>query len=66
MLLTHGAVANAVFWDLVAPAFRDEYHVVAVTARGRGKSDYSPDGKYDTEDYVQDFPELTVKLGITN
>ena len=34
------------------------------TARGRGKSDYSPDGKYDTEDYVQDFRDLTVQVGL--
>ena len=64
MFLAHGAVANAIYWDLVAPAFRDKYHIVAVTARGRGKSDYAPDGKYDTEDYVQDFRELTVALGL--
>ncbi len=64
MFLTHGAVANAAYWDLVAPAFREQYHVVAVTARGRGKSDYSPDGLYDTEDYLQDFRELTVGLGM--
>ena len=64
MLLTHGAVANAAYWDLVAPAFRDRYHVVAVTARGRGKSDFALDGRYDTEDYVQDFRELTVVLGM--
>ena len=35
MFLAHGAVANAVYWDLVAPAFHDKYHIVAVTARGR-------------------------------
>jgi pimeloyl-ACP methyl ester carboxylesterase len=64
MFLAHGAVANAIYWDLVAPAFRDKYHIVAVTARGRGKSDYAPDCKYDTEDYVQDFRELTVALGL--
>ena len=64
MLLTHGTVANAAFWDLVAPAFRDRYHVVAVTARGRGKSDYALDGRYGTEDYLQDFRALTVALGM--
>ena len=64
MFLAHGAVANAVYWDLVAPAFRDRYHIVAVTARGRSKSDYAPDGKYDTDDYVQDFREFTVALGL--
>ena len=64
MFLAHGAVANAVYWDLVAPAFHDKYHIVAVTARGRSKSDYAPDGKYGTEEYVQDFRELTVGLGL--
>ena len=64
MFLAHGSVANAFYWDLVAPAFRDKYHVVAVTARGRAKSDYATDGSYDTEDYVQDFRELTLALGL--
>ena len=64
LFLAHGAVANAVYWDLVAPAFHDQYHIVAVTARGRSKSDYAPDGKYGTEDYVQDFRELTLGLGL--
>ena len=64
MFLAHGSVANAFYWDLVAPAFRDKYHVVAVTARGRAKSDYATDGSYDTEDYVQDFRELTLALGM--
>ena len=64
MFLAHGSVANAFYWDLVAPAFRDKYHVVAVTARGRAKSDYATDGSYNTEDYVQDFRELTLTLGL--
>jgi pimeloyl-ACP methyl ester carboxylesterase len=64
MFLAHGAVANAIYWDLVAPAFQADYHIVAVTARGRAKSDYSPTGSYETEDYVQDFRELTMALGM--
>jgi len=64
MFLAHGSVANAAYWDLIAPEFCDDYHVVAVTARGRGKSDYDPDGNYDTTDYVQDFRELSMELGL--
>jgi len=64
MFLAHGSVANAAYWDLVAPAFQDQYHIVAVTARGRAKSDYAADGQYNTEDYVQDFRELTLGLGL--
>ncbi len=64
MFLAHGAVANAFYWDLTAPAFREKYHIVAVTARGRGKSDYDPKGSYETVDYVQDFHELTAALGM--
>ena len=65
LFLAHGGVANAYFWNLVAPALRDSYHVVAVTARGRGKSEYSTEGKYDyDQDYVQDFRGLTTRLGM--
>ena len=64
MFLAHGSVANAFYWDLLAPDFRDKYHIVAVTARGRAKSDYATDGSYETEDYVQDFRELTLALGM--
>ena len=64
MFLAHGSVANAFYWDLTAPALRDQYHIVAVTARGRGKSDYDPKGSYETADYVQDFHELTTALGM--
>lgn len=64
LFLAHGSVANAFYWDLVAPAFRDQYHIVAVTARGRAKSDYAVDGCYETEDYVQDFRDLTLALGL--
>ena len=64
MFLAHGSVANAFYWDLVAPAFRDRYHIVAVTARGRAKSDYAANGSYETEDYVRDFRELTLALGL--
>ena len=65
LFLAHGGVANAYFWNLVAPTLRDSFHVVAVTARGRGKSEYSTEGKYDYDkDYVQDFRELTTRLGM--
>ena len=64
MVQFYSAPAAQLPTALDTPAFHDQYHIVAVTARGRSKSDYAPDGKYGTEDYVQDFWELTLGLGL--
>jgi pimeloyl-ACP methyl ester carboxylesterase len=62
LLLVHGMSGTAHYWDLVAPAFRESHHTVAVTLRGRLPSDYAPDGAYNTEDYMADIAALTRKL----
>ena len=36
VLLVHGWDGTAHYWDLVAPALADRYHLVALTLRGRG------------------------------
>ena len=64
LLLVHGWDGTAHYWDLVAPAFRDRFHVVALTLRGRGKSDEDPTGRYRFEDYRTDIWEATQQLGL--
>ncbi len=64
LLLVHGHSGTAHFWDYVAPAFSDRFHVVALTLRGRGRSDYAPKGRYQVEDYAADLWELTQKLEV--
>jgi esterase len=64
LLLLHGWDGTAHYWDLVAPAFRDRFHVVALTLRGRGRSDEDPTGDYRFSDYGNDIWEVTQKLDI--
>jgi pimeloyl-ACP methyl ester carboxylesterase len=64
VLLLHGWDGTAHYWDLVAPAFADRYHLVALTLRGRGGSDGFPDGPYDFHDYGRDVRTATERLGL--
>jgi pimeloyl-ACP methyl ester carboxylesterase len=43
LVLLHGGGANAHWWDHVAPALADAFHVVALDFRGHGDSDYPED-----------------------
>lgn len=63
MLWVHGMSGTGHYWDLVAPQFRDSYHLVCPTLRGRGQSDYAANGAYATEDYVADLHALVELLG---
>src|SRR5437899_4266932 len=55
VLLVHGWDGTARYWDLVAPALADRYHLVALTLRGRGRSDADPSGQYRFADYAATF-----------
>jgi len=64
VLLVHGWDGTARYWDLVAPALADRYHLVALTLRGRGRSDADPSGQYRFADYGRDVREATSRLGL--
>src|SRR5438270_4522153 len=64
VLLVHGWDGTARYWDLVAPALSERYHLVAVTLRGRGRSGTDPTGRYLFDDYVSDLDEVTRRLGL--
>ena len=40
LVLLHGAAANAHWWDHLAPALAERFHVVALDFRGHGDSDF--------------------------
>jgi pimeloyl-ACP methyl ester carboxylesterase len=54
VLLMHGAAAHSRWWDFTAPALIGRYHVLALDRRGHGDSEWSPDGRYEIEDYTAD------------
>jgi len=64
VLLVHGWDGTAHYWDLVAPALADRYHLVALTLRGRGESDSDPAAPYRFADYGRDIREATRRLGL--
>ena len=64
VLLVHGWDGTARYWDLVAPALADRYHLVALTLRGRGLSDPDPGGEYRFADYGRDIHEASRRLGL--
>jgi len=61
LVLLHGGGANAHWWDHIAPAFTDRFHVVALDFRGHGDSDRPADliaGAFDA-----DLAALLIDLG---
>src|SRR6266545_2575758 len=45
----HGGSAHAHWFDLVAPAFVDRFHVIALDQRGHGESDWAEPPAYATD-----------------
>ena len=64
--MLHGLRAWASYWDGVAQEFRGRYHILALDQRGRGESDWAPDGDYSYDAYVSDLEQMVDKLGLDN
>jgi len=41
LLFLHGGSAHAHWWDFVAPAFTEHFHVMALDQRGHGDSQWT-------------------------
>lgn len=65
MVLLHGLRGHAHSWDDVSAALAGEYRVIALDQRGRGESDWAPDGRYTTEAYVADLSGVADTLALT-
>ena len=64
MVLLHGLRGHAHSWDDVSAAMCQDFHVLAVDQRGRGDSDWAPDGDYTTGSDVADFAAFCEALGL--
>jgi len=59
----HGGSAHAHWFDAVAPAFADRFHVVSLDQRGHGESAWPAAPAYATEDFAGDLERVLDALG---
>ena len=58
ILFLHGGSAHAHWWDFVAPAFVDDFHVLALDQRGHGESEWAGEWAYGSRHYVSDLDQV--------
>ncbi|HEY6393785.1 MAG TPA: alpha/beta hydrolase [Candidatus Binataceae bacterium] len=58
MLFIHGGSAHAHWWDFVAPAFVDDFHVLALDQRGHGESEWPEEWEYGSRHYASDLEQV--------
>jgi pimeloyl-ACP methyl ester carboxylesterase len=61
----HGGSAHAHWFDAVAPAFADRFHVLSLDQRGHGLSQWPAPPAYRTQDFAGDLLEVMAALGWT-
>jgi len=64
VVLLHGLRSYARTFEPLAERLADRYRVLAPDARGRGDSDWDPEGAYYTESYVGDLERFADRLGL--
>ena len=64
LLFLHGGSAHAHWWDFVAPAFVEDFHVLALDQRGHGESDWADEWAYGSRHYVSDLDQVIDHVGI--
>jgi pimeloyl-ACP methyl ester carboxylesterase len=62
LVFLHGGALTAHTWDVVCLALRDDYHCLALDARGHGDSDRADD--YSHERHCEDISGFIEQLGI--
>ncbi len=63
-VMLHGGSAYAHWWDFVAPAFVDQFHVLALDQRGHGESQHADPPAYGTRHYLDDLHAFVTTLGL--
>jgi esterase len=60
----HGGSAHAHWFDRVAPAFTDRFHMIALDQRGHGESAWAKPPAYATENFAADLLGFVDALGL--
>jgi pimeloyl-ACP methyl ester carboxylesterase len=63
LCLLHGGAAHAHWFDRVAGAFVDRFHVLALDQRGHGESQWAVPPAYATEDFAGDLLAVADAMG---
>lgn len=64
LLFLHGGSAHAHWWDFVAPAFVENYHVLALDQRGHGESEWAEEWAYGSRHYAADLERIIARWGL--
>ncbi len=64
VVLLHGLRGHAHSWDDVSAALSPDFHVLALDQRGRGGTDWAPDGDYGVNAFVGDLAGFCEALGL--
>jgi pimeloyl-ACP methyl ester carboxylesterase len=64
IVMLHGLRGSARTWDLVAQPLSSQYRVIALDQRGRGESDWAPDGDYSRDAYIGDLEQAVAQIGL--
>ncbi len=64
MVLLHGLRGHRHSWDDFSSGMCGEYQVLALDQRGRGGSEWAPDGDYSAATYVADVAAFSEALGL--
>ena len=64
MLLLHGFMGNAHFWDDFANNFNKDFYIIALDQRGHGESSWRKVTSYTIDDHFSDIVKLVDLLDI--
>jgi pimeloyl-ACP methyl ester carboxylesterase len=62
MLLLHGGLAHAHWWDFLAPLMIDRYRVLALDLRGHGDSEWDSEAEYGVEAHASDISSFVREM----
>ena len=66
LIALHGLRGHGHTWDSFSEAMSGELHILALDQRGRGTTDWAPDGDYGDEAYVKDIEGFCEALSLDN
>lgn len=64
VICLHGMIQHAGVFGSIAPILTPRYRVIAPDMRGRGKSDWDPEGVYRVTEYFKDLQALLDEIGV--